>query len=245
MKVLAFNGSPRTKSGITDRITQWFLQGAQEAGAEAETVYLAKKDINYCTGCFNCWFVTPGKCIQKDDMAEMKAKYGRADLIVFASPVYVDGFTAQMKTLLDRFISGGSPFVERDRDGHTRHLSGGKSGKIRKLALISTCGFGERDNFAPMIMHMKAVTKNFPKSEYIGALTLPMGGALDILKDEQPELIKTRKSMFYEAGIEAVKSGIISEKLQDSISEPFMSAKEYIGRLNSVFRGLRDQKEKK
>jgi FMN-dependent NADH-azoreductase len=243
MKVLVYNGSPRTKAGITDKITQWFLEGAKDAGADTETVYLAKHKISYCTGCFNCWFVSPGKCIQKDDMRLMRDKYRDSDIIVFASPVYVDGFTAQTKTLLDRFIAGGSPFVEY-RDGHTRHLHAGKGTKIRKLALISTCGFGERDNFDPMIMHMKAITKNFPKSEYIGALTLPMGGSMDLLKDEQPDLIEARKNMFHTAGIEAVQDGKISIELQNSISVPFISAKEYIGRLNKVFKGLREQRKK-
>lgn len=41
MKVLALNGSPRTSQGATDLITRSFLKGAEEAGAEVETIYLA------------------------------------------------------------------------------------------------------------------------------------------------------------------------------------------------------------
>lgn len=243
MKVLAYNGSPRTKAGITDRITQWFMQGAREAGAEIETVYLAKKKINYCTGCFNCWFVTPGKCIQKDDMADMKSKFRDADIIVLASPVYVDGFTAQMKTLLDRFISGGSPFVEF-RDGHSRH-PGGKGKKIRKMVLISTSGFGELDNFDPMVQHMKAIIKNFPKTEYAGALLRPMGGCMDLINDEAPEKVEEIKQAFIRAGFSIVKNGEISEDVQNAVSAELLTVKEYIGRLNKMFRGVIDQNKKK
>ncbi|MHA1730153.1 MAG: flavodoxin family protein [Promethearchaeota archaeon] len=238
MKVLIFNGSPRKKKGITDRISQWFMEGAREAGAETETVYLTEKKINYCKGCFNCWFVTPGKCIQKDDMEEMKSKYAESDIIGFASPVYVDGFTAQFKTLLDRFISGGQPFIEFRDEGHSRHPGRGKGKKKRKLVLISTCGFGEKDNFKPIILHMKAIVKNFTGAEYLGALVRPMGGAMDLIKDEQPEKVKKIKDSFRQAGIEAVSKGIISQELQDAVSESLMSVKEYVSRLNNLFRGI-------
>jgi multimeric flavodoxin WrbA len=40
MKVLAINGSPRGARGNTERILQPFLEGAREAGAETEVVYL-------------------------------------------------------------------------------------------------------------------------------------------------------------------------------------------------------------
>ena len=51
MNILAFNGSPRMKKGQTDIFLQHFMKGAKEAGAETETVYLAKQNIKYCSGC--------------------------------------------------------------------------------------------------------------------------------------------------------------------------------------------------
>ncbi|MFH2131681.1 MAG: flavodoxin family protein [bacterium] len=82
MKVLAFNGSPRMKMGVTDKILQTFIQGAESAGAETETVYVAKKNIKFCTGCFNCWFKHPGKCIHDDDMMEIRIKIKAASTLV-------------------------------------------------------------------------------------------------------------------------------------------------------------------
>ena len=43
MKILAINGSPRGKKSNTDRILQPFLEGAREAGADTETIYLKGK----------------------------------------------------------------------------------------------------------------------------------------------------------------------------------------------------------
>ena len=103
MKILAINGSPRGKKSNTDRILQPFLAGAREAGAETETVYLKEHKINYCLGCFNCWTVTPGVCVQKDDMAALLEKIRGVDMLIYASPLYIFNVTAQMKTFLDRF----------------------------------------------------------------------------------------------------------------------------------------------
>ncbi len=240
MKVLAFNGSPRMKKGVTEKILQTFLDGARSAGAEVETVYVSKKNIKFCLGCFNCWFVHPGKCIHNDDMLEIRLQIKAADLIVLGSPVYFDGFTAQMKSMLDRLIAGGMPFIEM-RDGHSRHPSRGAEQKTRKMLLISTCGFGEKDNFDPIIHHMKAIAKNFATGEYMGALVRPVGSTLEMLKDENPEGVKEILDAFFEAGVEAVTKGTISDELQESVSKPLISLKEFVGRANKLFHEMIDQ----
>ena len=237
MKVLAFNGSPRMKKGVTDSLLQTFLDGAESAGAQTETVYVAKQKIKYCVGCFSCWFKHPGKCIHDDDMLMIRKKIKAADIIVFGCPVYFDGFTAQMKTMLDRLIAGGSPFIE-NRDGHARHPSHGKEKKVRKLLLISTCGFGERDNFDPMIHHMQAIARNFATGEYMGALVRPMGQTMEMLQGEKPAEVKAIIDAFYTAGVEAVTRGEVSAELQDAVAAPLISFEEFVRRSNALFKKL-------
>ena len=243
MKVLAFNGSPRTTKGITDSILQAFMEGATSAGAETETIYVAKQKINYCVGCFNCWFVHPGKCIHDDDMKMIRDKIKASDILVFGSPVYFDGFTAQIKTMLDRLISGGMPFIE-NRDGHSRHPSRGKEAKTRKILLISTCGFGERDNFDPIIHHMKAIATNMATGEYMGALVRPMGGTLEMVKDEKPDEVKAIFDAFRQAGAEAVTKGVISEALETAVAKPLISVGEFAKRANTMFTELLSESKK-
>lgn len=242
MKVLAFNGSPRMKKGVTDSLLQTFLDGAESAGAQTETIYVAKQKIKYCVGCFSCWFKHPGKCIHDDDMLMIRQKIKAADIIVFGCPVYFDGFTAQMKTMLDRLIAGGSPFIE-NRDGHARHPSHGKEKKVRKLLLISTCGFGERDNFDPMIHHMQAIARNFATGEYMGALVRPMGQTMEMLKEEKPEEVKAIFDAFYQAGVDAVATGRISDELQDAVAARLISFEEFVQRSNAIFKKLIAQKQ--
>ena len=237
MKILAFNGSPRMKRGVTDQILQTFLKGAASAGADTETIYVAEKNIKFCTGCLNCWFVTPGTCIHKDDMPEIREKIRAADMVVLGSPVFFDGFTAQIKMMLDSLIAGGVPFIEF-RDGHSRHPSRGGEKKKRKMLLISTCGFGEKDNFDPIITHMKAMAKNFATGEYMGALVRPVGSTLELLKDENPEGVKGVLDAFYQAGSEAVTKGVISEELQEAVAVPLISLKEFVNRANKLFHDM-------
>ena len=100
-KVLILSSSPR-RGGNSDLLCGRFLQGAKEAGNQAEKIFLKDKNINYCTGCYSC--EESGKCVQKDDMAEILEKMIAADVIVMATPVYFYTMSAQMKTLIDRVV---------------------------------------------------------------------------------------------------------------------------------------------
>ncbi len=99
-KVLIFSGSPR-KSGNSDLLCDQFMRGAKEAGHEAEKIFLRDKRINHCLACGACQS-DGGKCVQKDDMAEVLDKMIAADVIVMATPVYFYTMNGQMKTLIDR-----------------------------------------------------------------------------------------------------------------------------------------------
>ena len=98
-KVLILSSSPR-RGGNSDILCDQFMLGAQEAGNQAEKIFLKDKNINYCLGCGACQ--KTGSCVQNDDMNEILDKLVAADVIVLATPVYFYGMSAQMKTLIDR-----------------------------------------------------------------------------------------------------------------------------------------------
>ena len=75
-------------------------RGAIEAGNVVEFINLKGKDIKFCIGCLACQ--KTGKCVQKDDMAEMIAKVQNADVLIFATPIYYYEMSGQLKTFLDR-----------------------------------------------------------------------------------------------------------------------------------------------
>ena len=98
-KVLIISTSLRTNSN-SDILARECEKGARDAGLDTEYVSLKGKDIKYCIGCLSCQ--KTGKCVLKDDVADIMAKVKEAEVIVYATPIYYYEMCGQMKTLLDR-----------------------------------------------------------------------------------------------------------------------------------------------
>jgi multimeric flavodoxin WrbA len=240
MKVLAINSSPRMGKSNTAMILNPFLEGMKEAGAEVELFYTSKLNIHPCTGEFNCWLKTPGECLHNDDMKMLYPKITEADVIVFATPVYVDGVTGPMKNLFDRIIPIAYPFFEL-RDGHCRHPLRGEA-KARKYVLVSNCGFWEKDNFDPLLVHMKAFCKN-TCAEFAGALLRPHGEAMSgMLEMGAPigDIFEAAK----EAGRQLVKEQKMSPETLDIVSRDLLPRDMYIQMVNQYFQQTLDALKK-
>jgi multimeric flavodoxin WrbA len=108
MKLLAINSSHRGDKGHTRYLLDLLFQGAQEAGAECEVISLAKHKINRCLSCGKCHEVEHHlQCINHDhdDVAAIFAKMAQADIIIYATPVYLFSMSGLLKTFLDRMYS--------------------------------------------------------------------------------------------------------------------------------------------
>jgi len=106
MKILAVSCSPR-KDGNTVAMLNEALKAAEGEGAEVELFSIAGKNIQPCDGCWGC--TKNGKCHIKDDVAVLQDKMIAADGIIFGTPIYFWGMTAQAKAIMDRTISLNSP----------------------------------------------------------------------------------------------------------------------------------------
>lgn len=102
--ILVLNGSPRPH-GNTETLADALLQGASEAGHAGEKVNIRSMDIKPCLGCYQCAAGKGNPCVQKDDMRRVYDALAKADVVVFASPLYWWHFTAQMKTVIDRIFA--------------------------------------------------------------------------------------------------------------------------------------------
>jgi multimeric flavodoxin WrbA len=99
MKVLGIYGSPR-RQGNSDTLMKAFLQGATEAGALVEEIFLREKKISPCLEIYHCF--KDGTCPIKDDMREIYDKLLDADVVALASPVFFYSVSAQAKAMIDR-----------------------------------------------------------------------------------------------------------------------------------------------
>lgn len=105
MKIVVLQGSPN-RDGSSHLLAECFRQGAEEAGHTVEWVDVAHESINPCTGCVHCGY--EGPCFQKDAVNGIRAKILAADMLVFVTPLYYYGMSAQLKTLVDRFCAFNS-----------------------------------------------------------------------------------------------------------------------------------------
>ncbi|MFX1561529.1 MAG: flavodoxin family protein [Promethearchaeota archaeon] len=214
MKVLILNGSPHKDRGATGSLLKHFVEGMEDAKAEVEIIYSKGLDLGDCRGCFNCWSSAPGKCIQDDEMTEILSKMADADLIVLATPVYIDGMTGSLKSLLDRSIPLLHGAFEL-RDDHCRHALRDHV-KAGKLALFSVCGFTEMDNFDPLIAHVEAISKNMNR-EFVGSLLRPYAWIIEPgLKQGAP--LKYIHDAVKQAGHQLISEGRMKEETLSTIS---------------------------
>ena len=100
MKITVLNGSPRKQN--TSFMVDAFVAGAEEAGHTVEVIQVGKMKINGCLGCEYCHGKGEGQCIQKDDMEKVYPAFADCDMIVFASPIYYFGMTAQIAAAIQR-----------------------------------------------------------------------------------------------------------------------------------------------
>ena len=98
-KVLIVSTSPRMNSN-SEALAKAFAEGAKAAGHEAEVISLRGKTLYFCRGCFVCQEKL--RCVIRDDADEICQKALRADVLVFATPIYYYEMSGQLKTLLDR-----------------------------------------------------------------------------------------------------------------------------------------------
>lgn len=241
MKILALNSSPNMEKGGTASILTPFLDGMVEAGAKVDLLYLHKLKIGPCLGCGTCWSKTPGQCVQKDDMQAIYPKLAESDVIVFATPVYVDGMNSQMKAVIDRCYASLQPIFEI-RDGHTRH-SRRPNFKPGKVVLVSACGHPELDNFDPLVAHVKAICKNLDR-EYLGALLRPIAWFLPRLRQMGIPVDGVYEAA-RDAGHQLVQDGRMKARTLADVSRELVSREIFVQAVNENVQKILDALGKK
>ncbi len=98
MMIVGICGSPRQQA--TEHVLKDALVMLENLGFETKFFTVRGKNIGYCTHCDYC--LTNKECVFKDDMQEVYALLKKADGIIFATPVYNGGVSAQTKAVMDR-----------------------------------------------------------------------------------------------------------------------------------------------
>jgi multimeric flavodoxin WrbA len=124
--ILGFCGSPR--AGATEYVLKEALKMVEDEGFKTNFYSVRDRKINFCTHCDYC--LQNKGCIFKDDMETLYPLMEEAEGIIFASPVYNGGITAQSKAVIDRTraLVAGNPKVFRGKKGIAIAIGGDRIG---------------------------------------------------------------------------------------------------------------------
>lgn len=230
MKILAFNGSPNKDKGTTASILNPFLQGVSDAGGEYDLFHVRDLQILPCRECTGSpAFQSTGRCKCDDDMNALYPKFREADVWVFAAPNYLNAFPGQMKHLMDR-LEPLFPSQYAEFDDTTLKVPEIHN---KKLVMIATSTQWDSRGFTNMKSQLEALAMMFD-SQLVAAITRPHAEAM--LYDEHK--VKTASDVeraARRAGSELVKSGFISTKTLQAISQTLISRNSFLNEVSERY----------
>ncbi len=112
MKILILNGDARPGNTPLTEYLAKFEAGLRAGKADVRRTDLAALDIRFCTGCWSCWWATPGRCAFRDGMEPIYPAFLESDLVVWAAPLVLGTVPALVKKTQDRLIPLIHPYIE-------------------------------------------------------------------------------------------------------------------------------------
>lgn len=140
MKITVITGSPH-KKGTSALLADEFIRGAREQGHEVFRFDAAQEELHPCLGCDRCG--STGACVYQDGIARLMPHLKESDGVVFVTPLYYFGMSAQLKTVVDRFYSVNYELM----------------GSRKKAALLATAYDNKSWTFQALEAHYKTVVQ--------------------------------------------------------------------------------------
>lgn len=168
-KVTVLTGSPRRR-GTSFLLADEFIRGVREQGAEVFRFDAAFKRVTACSGCDHCGLGS-SPCVYRDDMFEVNPHLLSSNLIVFCTPLYYFGFSAQLKLVIDRFYAINSQF----------HNGG------RKAVLLATAWNNDSWTMSALTNHYRTLVRYMGWEDIGSVLATGCGTRSDIEASEFPQ----------------------------------------------------------
>jgi len=185
MQITTLLGSSK-KKGNTASVLVWVEEELKSQGHEVERIYLNNKSIGGCLGCAKCR-ENPDEiaCVQKDDAIDIMDQMISSDVVLFASPIYFWGFSAQIKALIDR---GYALVTNYHKPGHTSLMKG------KRIGLLVTGADAYEDNAEGMFTAFNRIVDFLLAKRsgelYVGECSVPSDLSEEV-KDKALELARS------------------------------------------------------
>jgi multimeric flavodoxin WrbA len=111
MKITILYGNP-LRNGLD--FTSYIEKLAAELRLKCEVDYyfLDEMNLDFCTGCWSCWWKTPGECVLQDDARQIFRSVINSDFVIFASPMIGGFISSSLKKITDRLIVLLHPYIK-------------------------------------------------------------------------------------------------------------------------------------
>ncbi len=96
------------------------VSGLLSEKSNIQTLVLSGMKLDYCTGCWSCWWKTPGRCALKDDGETVFRHIIQSDFVLFAAPLKAGFPSAILKAITDRLVVLLHPYITLI-DGECHH----------------------------------------------------------------------------------------------------------------------------
>lgn len=224
MKILVLNGSPKKKSD-TMHLTNAFVKGIMNQGEhDVEIINVIEKEIKPCLGCFACWKMLNGKCIQKDDQNEILGKIVSADVIIWSFPLYCYSMPSHLKAVSDRTIPLAKMSMKEENGVVSHDTLVDMSSK--RYVVICGCGFPDwNGNFDGLKLQCKNMF-----GENLVTVCVPETPMLN--ESSAEPLTKPLLERFVAAGEEYAQNLTLSPEVVASLEIPMLPNEVYIQIVN-------------
>jgi putative NADPH-quinone reductase len=246
MKLLALNGSPRGRDSNTDRLLLPLLDGAGQAGADTEELYLCDLDVHPCSARFSCWGPAEGNEDAEDDMPLVLQRVLESDVIIWAFPLYCYGMPAQVQAVQERMLPLVMPQLLRGADIYGQRSRYPKSGA--KWVVICNCGFPERKHFDPIVTKFRLLASSAGRRDPVDFVLMAAGELLRTMEDD-PEAqgpLQDLHDQLSHAGSQLAERGAIGPGTLDALNRPLterfsISPDLYLRMASSCWQEYREQ----
>ncbi len=168
MRIVIITSSPH-KRGTSALLAEEFARGAGEAGHDVFRFDAAFEKISPCLGCDRCG---PGRaaCVQKDSMEKLNPHLLEADAVVFVTPLYYFGMSAQLKMVIDRFYANNYQLM----------------GSGKKAILLATSYDANNWTMQALTAHYVTLLKYLKWNDAGALLAMGCGSRSDIERTDYP-----------------------------------------------------------
>ncbi|MBM4327824.1 MAG: flavodoxin family protein [Deltaproteobacteria bacterium] len=182
MKITSVLGSPRVKKGNTAKALGWVEEELVAKGHQIERINVAERKLKGCIECYTCQGIPdePG-CPQKDDAVAIFERFRASDVLLYASPLFCWGYSAQIKPLIDRHFCLITGYGTRK----WKSLIAGK-----RAGLLVTCA-GPVEGNAELLLEMFKRLMDYSKCKIADTLVIPFTTTADAMgEDIRKEAVK-------------------------------------------------------